>query len=166
MRILFKRAILLVILLGLFVSSMYVYLRFQNITSEYNVFSSNMRHILENSRVVTFLKDSVLNEYHMVFVDSPNIPYHIFRDYIAVRIPITKYIIAVDNPHIQYYKHQLLSGIRMYRFVLLSKPHIRISDLHTLVDKTIIFHEPNIMNIIKVSNTLYNNGNFAISATC
>jgi len=157
--------VLLAVLLGLFISSMYIYLRFQNIASDYNLFSLKMRHVLDDSKIVELLRNSRLNRYSIVFVDSPNVPYYIFRDYIVVRMPITRYIIAVDSPYIQYYKHRLLSGIQMYRFVLLSKSHIKISDRHTLVDKAIILHEPSIMNISKTSNMLYNNVNFAISAT-
>ena len=160
----YSREILFAVLLGITISSMYLYLRFQNINSDYDIFSLNIRHALDDSKIIEFLKESKLNEYSNVFVDSPSMPYYIFRDYITVRIPVMRYIIVVDNPHIQYYKFRLLSGIQLYRFVLL-RPYIEISNLHTSVDKAIIFYEPSSINVCKIFNMLYNSGSFALSVT-
>lgn len=161
--ILNKRAVLLAILLGLFISSMYIYLRFQNVASEYNKFSVNTRNILKNSKIITFLKDSVFNKYDIVFVDSPDMPYHILRDYIVVRVPVKQYAIAVYDPNIRFYKYRLLSGIYMYRFILL-KNYIEASVIYNYASNATVFHGLDV-HLPEVPNTIYNNGVFAISKT-
>ena len=118
-QILNKRIVLFAILLCLFISSMYIYLKFQNIGSEYNVFCLNMRKTLETSKIVALLKQVESDEYNIVFIDSPDVPFHLFKDYIVARVPIKRYMIAVDDPNIQFYKYRLMSGIHMYRFILL-----------------------------------------------
>jgi len=93
-----------------------------------------MRYTLENSRITTFLEDCVLSEYHIVFVDSLDMPFHVFRDYIIVRVPVTLHKVAVETH----------------------------SNLHNL-DRALIFHSLDSMTTGIMFSTIYNNGIFSVS---
>jgi len=163
-RLLHGRGLLLtIILLSLFISSMFIYIKIQNVGSEYNTFSLSMREILEHSKVVSLLKQGDVSRYDVIFIDSPAMPYHILRDFIVVRIPIMQYVVNVDKVDIQFYKYRLMSGIPVYRFILLKK-YSEVLSPHNYGDTVIVFHGADVY-LYEVLNTIYNNGVFKISIT-
>jgi len=116
---LLKNKMITVLLLTLFINSMFIYDRYQHIGSEVNIYVETIHKRIDLSGIINRIDLNSPNS--IIFMDSPQLPYYALRDYVVTRIPIKFYQIYIYAPETPVYNHTLLNGLYQPRFILLSQ---------------------------------------------
>jgi hypothetical protein len=159
---LLKNKIIVVLLLTLFINSMFIYDRYQHIGSEINIYIGTIHRMMDSSKIIN--KIDLSSSKNIIFVDSPQLPYYAIRDLVVTRIPIESYHILIYGPETSVYNYTLLNGLYQPRFILLSQTTQNI----TLKESTILFGSLNDVGrddyLMRHVALIYNDGKLFVGA--